>query len=175
KVLAIQLDIIDAYYGTLGPYIHLTTSGDDFGTQRGPLVSPAMFAEFVVPYFAERIARTKKLGNYYFWHHSCGSIYKLLPQIIACGVDILNPIQTSAADMTPEQLKAGFGKDLVFWGAMDVQQFLRQSSPAEVEREVVGLIDNLGADGGFVMAPAHEIQDDIPPENIAAWISTLNR
>jgi uroporphyrinogen decarboxylase len=173
KVLEIQMEVIQAYYGALGPYIDLTTSGDDFGTQRGAFVSPRMFADLIAPYFSARIARTKQLTNGYYWHHSCGAVASLLPQIIACGVDILNPVQTSAAGMQPEVLKAACGDNLVFWGAVDVQQLLPRAAPAEVRREVRRLIEVLGRDGGYVVAPAHEMQGDIPPENIAAWVETV--
>jgi uroporphyrinogen decarboxylase len=173
KVLAIQLVIIEAYYGVLGPYLHLTTSGDDFGTQRSSFVSPAMFADLIAPYFTARIERTKQLMNGYYWHHSCGAVACLLPQIIACGVDILNPVQTSAAGMEPEQLKSACGDKLVFWGAVDVQQLLPHATTTEVRQKVKRLIEVLGKDGGYVVAPAHEMQDDIPPENIVAWVEAV--
>jgi uroporphyrinogen decarboxylase len=173
RVLAIQLEVIDTYYGALGPYLHLTTSGDDFGTQRGAFMSPAMFGELIAPYFTERIARTKQLMDGYFWHHSCGAVARLLPQLIDCGVDILNPVQTSAVGMDPAQLKAACGDRLVFWGAVDVQQLLPRATPDEVRREVKRLIDVLGKDGGYVVAPAHEVQEDVPPENIVAWIEAV--
>jgi uroporphyrinogen decarboxylase len=170
KVLAIQLAVIDQYYSVLGPYIHLTTSGDDFGTQTGPFISPRMFKALIAPYFAARIARTKQLTGGYYWHHTCGSVLALLDAMIACGVDILNPVQVSAARMDPLSLKSAFGDQLTFWGAVDVQQLLPQATPEQVRFAVRSLIEVLGRDGGFVMAPAHEMQDDIPPENIVAWI-----
>jgi uroporphyrinogen decarboxylase len=173
QALAIQLAVIDAYYGTLGPYLHLTTSGDDFGTQRGAFLSPRMFGDLIAPYFRERIARTKQLTPGYYWHHTCGAVAALLPQLIDCGVDILNPVQTSAAGMDPTQLKTIYGDRLVFWGAVDVQQLLPRATPDEVRREVKGLIEVLGREGGYVVAPAHEVQEDVPPENIAAWVEAV--
>jgi len=174
QVLSIQLAIIEIYYGVLGPYLHLTTSGDDFGTQMGPFMSPEMFDQLIAPFFAARISRTKQIAKCYYWHHSCGSIGKLLSQIIACGVDILNPVQTSAAGMSPEKLKAAHGDSLVFWGAVDVQQLLPHATPETVRREVRSLIDVLGKDGGYVVAPAHEMQVDIPPENIIALVQAVH-
>lgn len=173
KVLQIQLGIIEQYYPVLAPYIDLTTSGDDFGTQRGPFMSPRMFKTLVAPYFTERIQRTKALAHCYFWHHSCGSVYALLDQLIACGVDILNPIQTSAASMQPALLKEHFGDKVIFWGGVDVQQFLPKATPAQVTEETNRLMDVLGANGGYVMAPAHEMLEDIPPENINAWVNAV--
>jgi len=175
KVLEIQLAVTEQYYAALGPYIDLTTSGDDFGMQCNPLVSPDMFGELIAPYFAARIQRTKEIAKCHFWHHSCGSVARLLDQIIACGVDILNPVQTSAAEMAPADLKRRFGDRIVFWGAMDVQQFLPRAKPAEVAAHARELIRALGKDGGYVMAPAHEMQDDIPAENIVAWVEAVKR
>ena len=173
KVLEIQLRVIEQYYCALGPYLDLAVSGDDFGTQNGPMISPEMFTELVAPYFTARIKRTKEISNCYYWHHSCGSVFKLLEPILACGVDILNPIQTSAIGMEPARLKKYFGDRLVFWGGVDVQQFLPHVSPDEIAPVIHDLIDTLGKDGGYVMAAAHEMQDDTPPENIIAWMDAV--
>jgi uroporphyrinogen decarboxylase len=174
KLLEIQLAVIDPYYSVLGPYIDLTTSGDDFGAQNGPLLSPAMFEVLIAPYFTAKIKQTKELAQCYYWHHSCGSVVKLLDQIIDCGVDILNPIQTSAVGMDPRSLKDRYGARLVFWGAVDVQQFLPRASRAEIQAHTFELLDILGQNGGYVTAPAHEIQADVPAENIAAWIESAH-
>ncbi len=173
KYFEIQMAVTEQYYSALGPYIDLTISGDDFGMQENPMLSPDMFGELIAPYFAARIKRTKEIGKCYYWHHSCGSVARLLDQIIDCGVDILNPIQTSAAEMDPLGLKRRFGDRIVFWGAMDVQQFLPFAKPAEVAAHARELIQVLGKDGGYVMSPAHEMQDDIPTENIVAWVEAV--
>lgn len=173
KVLAIQLELIEQYYGALAGLVDLTTSGDDFGTQMGPMLSPEMFDRLIAPPFSRRIARTKELGRCLYWHHSCGGVVPLLDSLIRCGVDILNPVQTSAAGMDPAALKARFGGRIVFWGGVDVQAFLPKARPDEVAREVRSLAATLGECGGYVMAPAHNMQDDIPPENIAAWVAAL--
>lgn len=170
RYYAIQMRVVEAYYGAIGEYIHLTMSGDDFGMQSGPLVSPEMFRSFIAPYFAERIRRTKAVADCLFWHHTCGSVWALLEELIDCGIDILNPIQSSASDMEPAALKARFGRRLVFWGAVDVQGFLRTAEPAAVRRGVAELVSVLGNEGGYVVSPAHNIQDDVPPENIVAMV-----
>jgi uroporphyrinogen decarboxylase len=173
KVLEIQMSLIEQYYSVLGPYMDLTMSGDDFGMQTSPLVSPSTFEELILPAFSARIQRTKELAGCLYWHHSCGSVLGLLDLLIEAGVDILNPVQTSAAGMDPGQLKSAAGDRLVFWGAMDVQQFLPHATPEEVRNHARMLVDVLGKDGGYVMAPAHNMQDDIPPENIVAWVESL--
>ena len=173
KILDIQLKVIRPYYEVLGPYIDLTINGDDFGMQESPLLSPDMFGEMIVPWFKERIDVTKNIGDCIFWHHSCGSIFDLLDQIIDCGVEIINPIQTSAAKMDPANLKKTFGDRIVFWGGMDVQQFLRESTPDVVRARTRELVDILGTNGGYVMSAAHEIGTDIPLENIVAWVEEV--
>jgi len=173
QVFAIQMQVIEQYYTVLGPYIDLTTSGDDFGAQMGPLLSPDTFESLIAPYFTARIARTRHLADCWFWHHSCGSVFDLLDQIIDCGVDILNPVQTSAARMDPAALKSRFGDRVAFWGGLDVQQFLRTATPEQVRRHVAELIDVLGRDGGYVIAAGHNMQDDVPPANIVAWVETV--
>ena len=174
KVFDIQMKVIEQYYSVLGDYFDLTTSGDDFGMQTGPLISPRTFQELIAPYFSRRIARTKELGQCYYWHHSCGSVYALIDQMIDCGVDILNPIQTSAAKMEPQKLKERFGDRIMFWGGVDVQQFLPLATPEQVRSRVQELAQTLGDRGGYVMAPAHEIQNDVPPENIIAWVEAAH-
>jgi uroporphyrinogen decarboxylase len=175
KALEIQLGVIEQYYSVLGPFIDLTTSGDDFGTQSAPFLSPDMFSDIIRPYFSERIKRTKEIAQCYYWHHSCGSVADLLDQIIECGVDILNPIQTSATGMEPQSLKARFGDQIVFWGAVDVQKFLPFAKPSEVAVHISFLAETLGKNGGYVMAPAHEIQEDVPVENIAVWVESVKK
>lgn len=169
----IQMKIADQYYSVLGPYIDLTTSGDDFGMQQSPLISPEMFDKLIAPRFSARISFIKGKADCYYWHHTCGSVFKLLDRLIDCGVDILNPVQISAAMMEPKLLKKKYGDRITFWGAVDVQQFLPQANKDEIMHQVTELKDVLGKDGGYVMAPAHNMQSDIPPENIAAWVEAV--
>lgn len=173
KVLEIQLEVSRQYYTVLGPHIDLTTSGDDFGTQLGLLISPDMWADMIAPYFTERIRLTKDIADCYYWHHSCGAISELLGQMIDCGVDIINPVQTSAAGMAPASLKEQFGDRIVFWGAMDVQQFLPRATPDDVRAHTRELVEVLGKDGGYVMAPAHQMPLDIPLETIVVWVEEV--
>lgn len=167
-VLEYQKRVIDIYYGALGHYIHFTTSGDDFGTQTGPFMSPAMFEELVKPYYKERINYTKKYTNAYYFHHTCGSVYTLIPHLIDAGVDILNPIQPGAKDMEPEKLKSTYGEKITFWGGIDTQHILPEGSKENVNEEVYRVLDAMSANGGYVLAPAHNIQPDVPPENVVA-------
>ena len=106
--------------------------------------------------------------------HSCGSLYKLLPDLIEVGYDILNPIQTSCVDMEPERLKKEFGGDITFWGeGADTKTVLNGGSPAEVIDHVRRRIDILAPGGGFVFNTIHNIMPDVPAENIVAMYKTV--
>ena len=100
--------------------------------------------------------------------HSCGNVYPLIPDLIDAGVDILNPIQVSAREMEPARLKREFGDRLAFSGAIDTQHVLPYGSPLEVEEEVRRRIQELGPGGGYMIASVHNLQPDVPPENVVA-------
>lgn len=166
-VLRYQKDVVALYYGAVGEYLHVTTSGDDFGTQTGPMVSPRMFEELVQPFFAERIRYTREFTDAFYFHHTCGSVFALIPNLIAAGVDILNPIQPGARDMEPARLKEAYGNRLVFWGGVDTQRLLPHGSPGEVRAAARRVVGEMGGTG-YVLAPAHNIQPDVPARNILA-------
>ncbi|MCL2771797.1 MAG: methyltransferase [Oscillospiraceae bacterium] len=168
KILEYQKEVIKMYYGAIGEYIHCTTSGDDFGTQRGLFMSVNMFDEFVAPYMKERIRYTKTFTKAYYQHHTCGSVFRLIPSLIDCGVDILNPIQPNAFEMEPERLKSEYGKQMSFWGGIDTQDLLVNSSPKQVREEAERILSIFGTDGGYILSPAHCIQEDVPAENVVA-------
>lgn len=166
RVWRYQADVIDLYYSQLGPYIHLTTSGDDFGTQNAPFLSPRMFSELVAPWYDKRIALTAQYTGAYFFHHSCGSVFSLVPRLIGAGVRILNPIQPNARDMEPEKLRDAFGDRLAFWGGIDTQRVLPEGSLADVTEHVRAVCGAFGKRGGYILAPGHCLQGDVPAKNI---------
>ncbi|MDO8685828.1 MAG: uroporphyrinogen decarboxylase family protein [Clostridiales bacterium] len=168
KFLDYQKKVIEIYYGAIGEYIHVTTSGDDFGTQTGPFMSPGMFEKLVKPYYKERIDYTKKFMKGYYFHHTCGSVYSLIPHLIDAGVDILNPIQPGARDMEPEKLKNAYGNRITFWGGIDTQHILPHGTTTEVKNEVFKVLKAISGNGGYILSPAHNIQPDVPAENIIA-------
>jgi uroporphyrinogen decarboxylase len=152
--------------------IDIVFMADDYCSQQGPLFSPSIFQEFVVPYLKEFADITHKY-NAKFLLHCCGAVRPLLPMIIDAGVDMLEPIQTRAAGMDPYGLKKDFGKDLCFYGGVDLQQTLSKGTPEQVADEVKRLIDVLGRDGGYIIGPGHTyIQIDAPVENIMAMYDT---
>lgn len=167
-ILEYQKKVIEIYYGAVGEFIHFTTSGDDFGMQTGPFISPSMFERLVKPYYKERIGYTKKFTKAYYFHHTCGSVYSLIPHLIDAGVDILNPIQPGAKDMSPEKLKKAYGDSITFWGGIDTQHILPNGTPEDVKSEVYRVLDTMSQNGGYVLSPAHNIQPDVPAQNIVA-------
>ncbi len=168
RILAMQKRTIEIYYGALGGYIDCTTSGDDFGTQRSTFISPDMFRALVKPYFMERVEYTRRFTDALFKHHSCGSVYTLIPDLIDCGVDILNPIQPGVYMMEHERLKNDFGDRISFWGGVDTQHLLPKGSPEEIRKEVQRILSVMDKNGGYILAPAHTIQNDVPAENLIA-------
>jgi len=168
RILQYQKKIINIYYSALGKYIDCTTSGDDFGTQNGPFMSTKMFQELIKPYFKERVTYTKQFTEAFFKHHTCGSVYNFIPDLIDCGVDILNPIQPGVYMMEHERLKSDFGDRITFWGGIDTQQLLPFGSTEEVKAEVKRILSIMDVNGGYILSPAHTIQQDVPAENLCA-------
>ncbi|AEF80445.1 uroporphyrinogen decarboxylase family protein [Leadbettera azotonutricia] len=170
RILDYQKAVIDIYYSELGPYIDCTSSGDDFGMQTGTFMSVNMFNEMIAPYFSERICHTKKYTSAFYEHHTCGSVHSLIPSLIKCGVDIINPIQPGTYMMEPERLKKDYGAQISFWGGIDTQELLPRGTPEEVEERVKQILSIMG-DEGYILSPAHCIQQDVPAANIAAIYS----
>ena len=139
----------------------------DLGTQKGPIISKAMFGEFVAPYVKEMSERIHQLGGRVMFH-SCGAIGPLIPELVGLGVDVLDPIQPIGPAMQPEALKAEFGNQLSFHGGIDMQQLLPHGTPAQVRDKARHYCEVLGAGGGYILGPAHLFQPDVPPENVLA-------
>lgn len=139
----------------------------DLGSQRGPLISLPMFEQFLAPYLKEMIDHIHALrGRVMF--HSCGAIQSFIPRLIELGVDLLDPIQPVAPAMQPEALKAAYSGRLCFHGGMDMQHLLPHGTPAQVTAEARRYCEVLGADGGYILSPAHLFQPDVHPENLLA-------
>lgn len=174
-ILNYQLTVIEAYYKRIGKYIHYTSSGDDFATQNGLFMSPDLFRELIKPYFAERIKHTKKFTDAAFLHHSCGSVYPIIDDLIDCGVEILNPIQPKARNMDAETLQRTFGGKIVFHGGIDTQEIVPFGTKEQIEEEVHRVVNTLWRNGGYIAATSHNIQEDVPPENVVVLFETLRK
>lgn len=153
----------------IGDVVDVVAIGDDLGGQNGPLFNPLIFRKIFKPFYKELLSFIKSKTKSKIYLHSCGSIYEFIPDLIEVGIDILNPVQVSAKDMDTKKLKKEFGKDIVFWGGgCDSQTILPNKTPKEIEEEVKRRIDDLAPGGGFVFAPIHNIQFNVPPENVIA-------
>jgi uroporphyrinogen decarboxylase len=139
----------------------------DLGRQKGPLISPAMFREFVAPYIKEMADCIHGLGAKVLYH-SCGLVRPFIPDLIALGIDVLDPIQPVGPEMSPERLGRDFGGRICFHGGIDMQHLLPHGTPDEVRAEVRRYCTTLGRDGGYILGPTHLFQPDVPPENILA-------
>ena len=170
-----QKGVTEIYFRELGKYIHYTTSGDDFATQRGTFTSPQMFRDYVQPYFTKRISYAKQFTTAYHLHHSCGSIYSILDDIINCGVEIINPIQPLATDMEPEKLYERFGGRIVFHGGIDTQNLMPYGTKEDIYREVQRVVGTLHHGGGYMLAAAHNLQPDVPTKNIVHMLEAARK
>jgi uroporphyrinogen decarboxylase len=164
------------WLNAVNSYIQVAVFGDDLGGQEGPLISPKLYREMIQPYEKELFQYVKKNSNLHIFYHSCGSIYRLIPDIIDAGVDIINPVQISARDMEPSKLKKEFGQELSFWGGgVDTQRILQSGSPMDVTEDVRKNLEVFAPDGGFVFATVHNIMANVPPENIVAAFEAVKK
>jgi uroporphyrinogen decarboxylase len=156
----------------VGPYCFAWgIAADDSGTQRGEFIRPELWAEMIKPHYTRLCAWIHQHTPWKTFLHSCGSVYHLIPHFIEAGVDILNPVQTSAANMAPDRLKAEFGERLVFWGGgCDTQRVLPTATPAEIREHVRERLAIFKPGSGYVFNQVHNIQPNTPVENIIAML-----
>jgi len=175
KVLAALIGIYEKFLSVTGPYLECMELYSDYGTQRGSLISPKFYRDIIKPREGELINHIKKKTNAKICLHSCGSIYEFIPDIIDLGYEVINPVQTTAVSMNSTKLKKEFGNDLVFWGAIDTQKILPFGTPADVRLEVRSKIYELGKNGGYILAPCHNIQANTPEQNILEMFKSSNK
>ena len=169
RVLDLYCRMYTNYFREVGDYAQIVYITDDLGTQVSLLMSPKMFREQVKPKLKAFNDHLRSLSDAKIMFHSDGAIDPLLEDLIEIGVDILNPVQTSTKGLENTlSLKEKYGSRLSFHGAIDVQQIMPNSSVAEIKREVARRIHDLGSDGGYILAPCHNIGYDIPVENVIA-------
>ena len=162
---------IGLYHQAAGDYCFAWVVGaDDAGTQKGEFLSPDLFAETIKPHYKRLCDWVHTNTNWKTLQHCCGSIYHLVPEWIDAGVDILNPVQISAANMEPEHLMREFGGKIVFWGGgCDTQKMLPRETPDQIREHVRRNIEVFSSgSGGYVFNQVHNIQQDVPVENIEA-------
>lgn len=175
KILEIQIGMYDVLLSACGEYLQIVETADDYGTQMGPIMSPQLFEEMILP-------RRKKFNDFIrskaphvkIFHHTCGSVYRLMDQLIACGIDILNPVQPGAAEMDTYRLQREYGDRILFHGSIDEQHALI-GTQEDLEKEMRTRLDSLGRDGGYILAPTSNFQDDMPLENIVHFVEMAKR
>lgn len=169
KVLAVQKKMYGPFLEMIAPYVDMVCFTDDMGGQLGPLISPKIYRDIVKPRHIEMVKFIKaKTGGKVAALHCCGSVVDFMPDICEIGVEILNPIQVTAAGMDIQTLKQRFGDKLTFWGAIDTQQLLPFSQPEPVREAAFNTRKVLGKNGGYLFAPVHNIQPLTPAANILA-------
>ncbi len=141
---------------------------DDVAGQEGLFISPQTYREMIKPYHAELMEWIKAHTKAPVLFHSCGSMLPILDDFVEIGLTILNPVQVSAKGMDTAALKQRYGQQITFWGAIDTHQVLPMGTPDEVQAEVRRRIADLGQEGGYVVAPVHVVQADVPADNIIA-------
>ncbi len=167
RVLDFQLRFIDKMMNASDGGLDFIRIGDDYGTQRGLLIGPEPWRRFIKPALKAFAQIAKKHGAFYY-HHSCGGIRQLIPDLIESGVDVLDPLQVKACGMVPAELKADFGEGICFSGGVDEQELLPLGTPEQIQQAVFTLLEEMAPNGGFFLGPTHNFQVDIPTENIVA-------
>jgi len=158
----------------LGDNVDIIKIGDDLGTQESLMISPKMYRELLKPIHADFISFIKARTNARVLFHSDGDVAPLIDDFVEIGVDILNPIQTSAGTMSDlPSLKKRHGNNIVFCGGIDSHRILPYGSPAEVRQEVKRVIDILGPGGGCMIGAVHTVMNDVPPENVLAMVDAV--
>ena len=138
------------------------------------MISPKMYRRMLKPLHADLISYIKERTDAKVFFHTDGDVFDLIEDFIEIGVDVLNPIQTSAGKMADlEGLKQRYGSRLVFCGALDTQHILPHGSPEDVRTEVRRVISILGQGGGYMLASVHTVMNEVPPENILAMVDAV--
>ncbi len=174
KILELKIAYWEKALQEAGEYVDVVQEADDFAGQYRMLISPEMYREIIKPRHKELFDFIHSSSDAKIFFHSCGAIRPVIPDLIEAGVDILNPVQVSAAGMDSAELKREYGKDLTFWGGgVDTQNILGNGTPEEVCEEVKRRIEDLAPGGGFVFSAVHNIQPNVPPQNIMAMWKTF--
>jgi uroporphyrinogen decarboxylase len=161
---------IETVTRAIGDQVDAIAVSDDIGHQDRLCMSPRMYREIVKPRH-RRLARAIKSGSDkpLVWH-TCGCVYDILDDLIEIGVDSLNLVQTTARNMEAERLKSEYGRRLSFWSAIDTMHILNHGTPEDVRPEVMHTFAELAPGGGYILSPVHNVQPDVPVDNLLAMI-----
>jgi len=169
RTLQFWLDWFRAFLDEVSDVVDVIMIGDDLAGQTGPLFRPQLYRRIVKPRQQRLVQSIRPRTEAKIWYHTCGSCVEYIPDLMENGIDILNPVQISAAGMDPAELKRRFGDRLSFWGGgIDAQHVLPEASPAEVREHVRRNLEVFKPGGGYVFNNVHNIQAGVPPENVLA-------
>ncbi len=175
-LVEIHLENLEKLIDAVGDNVDIIQVGDDLGSQQATLISPAMYRRLFKPRHARIIRYVKDHSRLKVFLHSCGSIRQVLGDLIDCGIDVINPVQTSAAGMDPAELKREFGRHVTFWGGgCETQTVLHHGKPEEVARMVKERIETFAPGGGYVFNQIHNVMANIPAENVIAMFDAAYR
>jgi len=175
QTLKYWLDWFRLFLDEAGDIVDVIMIGDDLAGQHGPLFNPEIYRRLVKPRHRRLVEYIRSRSSAKIWYHTCGSCAAFIPDLLENGIQILNPVQTSARHMDPFELKSRFGRDLVFWGGgCDSQRVLPRGAPSEVVEEVRRNLEAFKPGGGYVFSGIHNIQGEVPPENIIALFDTAH-
>ena len=173
RTLKFWLDWFDVFLDELGDVVDVIMIGDDVAAQKGPLFRPDFYRRVVQPRHKQLVQSIKSRTDAKIWYHTCGACKTYIPDLLDNGIDALNPVQISAADMDPAELKAQFGDRLVFWGgAIDAQHVLPRADTQTVREHVRQNVEIFKPGGGYVFNGVHNIQAGVPAENVLAMYDT---
>ena len=178
KFVELKLEFYESASKELGKYVQFVREVDDIAGQEALLVSPGMYRELIKPRHKQLFDAQRKLfpAPFYIFFHSDGAIFDIIGDFIEIGVDVLNPVQLTAKGMDAARLKNEFGKDLSFWGGgVDTQSVLPNGTAEQVRANVKERIEQLSPGGGFIFGTVHNIQDDVPAENILAMLEQFRQ
>lgn len=174
RVLEIFMERTRAIMNEISEFVDIVYVADDLGAQNGPLFSPQAYRKILKPRQKKLFETIKHGSDVKILYHTCGAVVEFIDDLAEIGVDILNPVQTSAAGMEAKILKARFGNKVCFWGGVDTQNTLPFGTPAQVKEEVKRCIDIFAPGGGYVVAAIHNIRPEVPPENIVAMVEAVH-
>ncbi|MBN2072390.1 MAG: uroporphyrinogen decarboxylase, partial [Actinobacteria bacterium] len=168
KLSTYYIELMDAFLNIVAPYVQMVEMADDVAMQENLFISPELYREMILPYYKKELDFVKSRTGAKIFHHSCGSTVKAGGFLIEAGIDILNSLQPRARGMDTTYMKDNFGDRLSFHGGVDIQWVMPYGSPVDVENEAKRRIAIYAPGGGYIFCGAHDILDDVPPENVIA-------
>lgn len=175
KLSTYYIELMDVFLNVTGPYIQMVEMADDMAMQENLFISPDLYREMILPYYKKELDFVKSKTDAKIFHHSCGSVVKAGELLIDAGVDVLNSLQPRARGMDTTYMKDKYGDSLSFHGGIDIQRIMPYGSTQDVENEAKRRIAIYGPGGGYIFCGAHDILDDVPPENVIALYKSAEK